>query len=209
MTDDELSDEDLQQPAHKLSDSERLFAAFRQRHIRLRLHGTKLPSKYTVSLRLPSNNDRAAQPKRPKHKRRRLDPAQAAAKNAERQTDDSDSETREDSTSPQQDEGEDEAAIASETEESATIRANNAYTGANNTIGSVHQRHWFLTLDRKSSGFRKSSSTGRWEGPWEPFFVRGRDVERSVVTGRTADEVMAGEGVEKFVGRKMWRPILE
>lgn len=44
---------------------------------------------------------------------------------------------------------------------------------------------------------------------FETFFVRGRDVERSVVTGRTADEVMADEGVEGFVGRKGWRAVLE
>ena len=44
---------------------------------------------------------------------------------------------------------------------------------------------------------------------FEAFFVRGRDVERSVVTGRTADEVMVDEGVEGFVGRKGWRAVLE
>jgi len=101
------------------------------------------------------------------------------------------------------------AGIASEGEDDdATIRANNAYPGASNTIGSVHQRNWFLTLDRKNSGFHKGHH-GRWVGEWEPFFVRGRDVESSVVTGRLADDVMRDEGVEKFVGRKMWRPILK
>jgi len=103
------------------------------------------------------------------------------------------------------------AALASEGEnegEDATIRANNAYPGATNTIRSIHQRHWFLSLDRKNSGFRKRRN-GRWEGGWESFFVKGRDEERSVVTGRLADDVMSDEGVERFVGRKMWRPILE
>lgn len=104
------------------------------------------------------------------------------------------------------------AAIASDNEEDASIRANNAYPGANNTIGSVHQRYWFVTLDKKNSGFKRSRSEpeeGKWIGGFEPLFVMGRDHERSVVTGRSADDVMEDEGVEKFVGRKMWRPILE
>ena len=113
--------------------------------------------------------------------------------------------------------GENRAADASDNDEDATIRANNAYPGAENIIGSIHQRNWLMTLDRKNSGFHKASGGseasaghgGRWVGRWEPFFVRGRDVERSVVTGRNADEVMEDEGVERFVGRKMWRPILE
>ena len=212
MTDDELSDEDTRQNAFELSHRERLFAAFQQRHIRLRLHGTKLPPNYTVSLRLPSKNDRSAQPRKPKRKRRRLDPAKTQ-NGSEPQTD-SDSDSAEaiaDNRRNEPIEGDDEdaAALASEDDEDATIRANNAYTGATNTINSVHQRHWFLTLDRRNSGFRKSSSNVRWEGPWEPFFVRGRDVEASIVTGRNADEVMADEGVSAFRGRKMWRPILE
>jgi len=104
--------------------------------------------------------------------------------------------------------------MASEVEDKdAAIRSNNAYPGSSNTIGSVHQRKWFLTLDRKHSGFHKArqgSNQERWVGGWgEPFFVRGRDFERSVVTGRSADEVMSDEGVQGFVGRKMWRPIME
>ena len=103
------------------------------------------------------------------------------------------------------------------------IRANNAYTGATNSIGSVHQRHWYLILDRSASGFVKARSgpnRGRWvpreekdaEGEpsgFDTFFVQGPEVERSVVTGRLSSEVMADEGVEKFRPRKMWRPIME
>lgn len=44
---------------------------------------------------------------------------------------------------------------------------------------------------------------------FEPFFVLGREVERSIVTGRTAGEVMADEGVEGFVERKGWRGVVE
>jgi len=112
------------------------------------------------------------------------------------------------------------AALASDGEAAADqdeqIRRNNAYPGATNTIGSIHQRQWFLSLDRVSSGFvreagrwvRKTSDDGMLEG-FETFFVRGRDVERSVVTGRLAEDVMADEGVKGYMGRKMWRPITE
>lgn len=115
------------------------------------------------------------------------------------------------------------AAAASDGEgEDETIRLTNAYPGATNTIGSIHQRHWFLTLDRLSSGFVKASSgpdKGRWvrnadadEGAargFGTFYVRGREHERSLITGRLAQDVMDDEGVVMFMGRKMWRPITE
>lgn len=215
MTDDEASENEDIPSGNSEVHSERLFNAFRSRHIKLRLRGTKLPKNYVVSLRLPSANDRSAQPRKPKHKRRRTDPAQNLAK-ANASLSDSESDTTS-TLEPADgestlDEGDLAVAEASEDEEDATIRANNAYTGSLNTIGSVHQRHWFLTLDRTASGFRKArrgSDAGRWVGEWAPFYVMGRDHEASVITGRTADEVMADEGVEKFVGRKMWRPIVE
>ncbi len=104
------------------------------------------------------------------------------------------------------------AAVASDDDEDAAIRANNAYSGAHNSIGSIHQRNWFLTLDRRNSGFRKARGgpdEGRWVGNWSAFFVRGRDHERSIVTGRSADQVMEDANVARFIGRKMWRAILE
>jgi len=39
--------------------------------------------------------------------------------------------------------------------------------------------------------------------------VRGAEVERSVVTGRTSGEILRDEGVEGFRARKMWRAVLE
>lgn len=146
-----------------------------------------------------------------------MDPTKAAPLSKRRTPADSETESDEpdDTQSETASAADIDVALASDDEEDedAVIRANNAYTGASNTIGSVHQRHWFLTLDRKLSGFHKARSgpdEGRWTGGWgEPFFVQGRDVERSVVTGRSADDVMEDEGVEKFVGRKMWRPIME
>lgn len=109
-------------------------------------------------------------------------------------------------------------------QEDEEVRLTNAYPGATNSIGSIHQRRWYLSMDRYASGFYPLRVEDRSEGgkrKWtrrreanrilgfEPFFVMGRGLERSVVTGRTADEVMADEGVENFVGRKGWRPVTE
>lgn len=104
---------------------------------------------------------------------------------------------------------------ASDDEEDARMRGDNAYPGATNSIGSVHQRRWYLSLDKRNSGFVKAGGDGIWRrgdgdvGGFEAFFVRGPEVERSLVTGRLSEEVMKDEGVEGFVARKMWRPVLE
>lgn len=105
-------------------------------------------------------------------------------------------------------------------QEDEEVRLTNAYPGATNTIGSIHQRRWYLSMDRYASGFGPCYSKGgtkvwtrRSEGQrlqgFEPFFVMGRELERSVVTGRTADELMGDEEVQDFVGRKGWRPVTE
>lgn len=223
-TDDELSDADSDVEVNTQTNSEMLCAGFQERHLRLRLHGTRLPKGYTISLRLPSANDRNTQPRKPLRKRRRLEPSKISRRVP--QSTDSENESEpltttvpgvgipqpEDDNSNTSTEAK-EAALASEAEdEDAVIRSNNAYTGATNTIGSIHQRHWFLTLDRVNTGFHKSRSgpdRGRWIGGSEHFVVRGREVERSVVSGRSADEVMADADIKAFQGRKMWRPITE
>lgn len=220
-TDDELSDTGTENEEKPLTESEKLFAGFRSRHLRLRLHGAKLPEGYTIGLRLPSANDRKEQPRKPRRKRRKVDPAKAKRAGAPASTDsenDSEPNTAGSGIAPPEETNDiadtemQDAGAASETEnEDAAIRSNNAYTGANNTIGSVHQRHWFLSLDRKNSRYQKARSApdeGRWVGKGA-FHVLGRDVERSVVSGRSADEVMADEGVAMFQGRKMWRAITE
>lgn len=129
-----------------------------------------------------------------------------------------------------------------EEEEDEITRKTNAYPGAKNTIGSVYQRRWFLSMDRVASGFqsttdrqgekrwvkseehedggKKDRKRARREGgkdeigngrvaEEEGFIVRGRDIERSILTGRNADEVMRDEDVEGFVGRKGWRAVVE
>jgi len=112
-------------------------------------------------------------------------------------------------------------------EEDERTRRTNAYPGAENSVGSIYQRRWFLSMDRVRSGYSavtdpEGSRTWRrvcaddnngreGGGPIEDggFVVLGRDVERSIVTGRTAEEVMRDEGVEGFVGRKGWRAVVE
>jgi hypothetical protein len=62
-----------------------------------------------------------------------------------------------------------------------------------------------VTLDRQYSGFHKARGgpdAGRWVGESDAFYVLGRNHERSVVTGRLADDVMKDERVERFVGRQ-------
>lgn len=105
------------------------------------------------------------------------------------------------------------------------IQRNNAYPGSSNTIGSIHQRRWYLSLDRENSGFEPKidydensrSRKKRWirrlhdkQGTcgFEPFYVRGPDVERSVVTGRLGSDVLHDESVEDFLPRKGWRAVL-
>ena len=105
-------------------------------------------------------------------------------------------------------------------QEDEEVQRTNAYPGATNIINSVHQRTWYLSMDRHASGFvatveerGKRTWTRRREGGilhgFEPFFVLGRDMERSVVTGRLSGEIMKDEGVEGYVGRKGWRAVVE
>lgn len=228
----ESSDTSVQNRGSEPSDSEKLDQAFRRRHIRLRLHGTRLPKGYTIALRLPSANDTSNDaPKRPSHKRRKRDKPEQNS-HAEIATTDEEAEpsipketsgAKRKTKKPEPGEIDevDDALRASGDEEDDIIRINNAYPGANNTIGSKHQRRWFLSLDKQNSGFIQSAETGRWnqtppteEGDegyrgWNAFFVRGREHERSVVTGRLAAEVMEDENVKMYHGRKMWQPIME
>ncbi|KAK4694886.1 hypothetical protein P7C71_g2767, partial [Lecanoromycetidae sp. Uapishka_2] len=227
-TDDDLSDEPDEGLglSSKMSDSEKLHIAFQNRRIRIRLHGSHLPTGYTLSIRLLASENRHEQPAKPSRKRRRKAPTAQPSQ----------------ITPPTSDLDEDEAvpdahpttmdpsASALEREiaeqEDEEVRRTNAYSGANNSIGSIYQRRWYCSMDRYASGFEpkqrgngSKSKGGRreWERRsenghllgFEPFFVMGREVERSIVTGRTADEVMSDEGVEGFVGRKGWRAVTE
>ena len=105
-----------------------------------------------------------------------------------------------------------------ETPSALSIRQQNAYPGALNTINSIHQRKWFLSLDRSACGFRPTSefAFGRrvWErgddeSGFETFYVQGRDVERSILTGRLAADVARDEGLMGYKPRGGWKGITD
>lgn len=196
-----------------------------QRKIRIRLHGSRLPPGYTLSIRLLTSENRHEQPAKPSRKRRRK--ASASKRIAQDTPPTSDLDDGEEVVESHN-KSMDGSISALEREiaelEDEEVRLTNAYPGATNNIGSIHQRRWYLSMDRYASGFHplqigdrskggRRIWTRRREGEkllgFEPFFVMGREVERSVVTGRTADEVMADEGVQGFLGRKGWKPVTE
>jgi hypothetical protein len=190
----------------------KLIQAFQSRYIRLRLHGTRLPKNYTVTLRLPSNNDFGG-PRSPHHiqRRRRRSTKPPGRRKSTYNAADSDSEgAANDEQEVQEQEEEEEQNLDTDTDEDLSTRLSNAYPGSDNSIGSIHQRKWFLMLDRRNSGFVSTGKTasGMWErdgeAGFEAFHVRGRDFERSVVTGRLARDVESDEGVEGYVGRGGW-----
>lgn len=119
--------------------------------------------------------------------------------------------------------------------EDEEVRKLNAYPGAINSIGSIHQRRWYLSLDRRACGFKCTKRNGRkvWEAADAtetskletmdeqqenlleasrlsyPFYVRGADEERSVVTARTGGDILLDEEVIDFIPRKGWLPVLK
>ncbi|KAI1647725.1 DNA polymerase ligase-domain-containing protein [Daldinia loculata] len=239
------SDEEEESP--ELTEQEKFRQAFQTRKIRIRLNGTRLPRNYVLNLRLTKEEDvagRAKSTRTPTRRRGRRSPAQGRGsirgkgkgKAVEPETSsDSDpggepagSEELEIVNAPAE-EADLEAVSAMEREirelEDEQVRRTNAYTGAENSIGSVHQRRWYLSLDREACGFVKHRRAGRvvWEAKdvekgeavddyrnrlMFPFYVRGAEVERSVVTGRTSVDVLKDEGVIGHVGRKGWQPVL-
>ena len=176
-----------------------------------------------MSIRLLTSENRHEQPAKSSRKRRRKTSTVQCLTQQTPPTSDLDEEVPEHHNNAM-----DETVSALEREiaelEDEEVRLRNAYLGATNNIGSIHQRRWYLSMDRYASGFcplpienrslgGKRVWTRRREGEtllgFEPFFVMGRELERSVVTGRTADEVMADEGVQGFKGRNGWRPVTE
>ncbi|KAG2420817.1 hypothetical protein HFD88_000431 [Aspergillus terreus] len=232
-TDDSRSDisSDVSAALDDRTDSEKLRHAFHNRKIRLRLHGTRLPPNYTIILRLDKSTQFRNQPATPR-KRRRRNITSRPPKPPSTSSDSSSPppSTRSASRPASHSDIPHEASEAPTAEHSDAedevdyqIRANNAYPGSTNSIGSIHQRRWFITLDRLNSGFTSVPGTGPAGRRWirktdpktgdmvgfEPFYVRGPEVERSVVTGRLGREVLEDEGVEGFVPRRGWRAVLE
>ncbi|KAG5950184.1 hypothetical protein E4U53_005408 [Claviceps sorghi] len=223
-----------------------LARAFSSRKIRIRLHGSKLPGNYVLNLRLTRVDDEKGRAKNARGPTRK--------RNSRRRRDQESSSARDDSSDVQQnrdDDDDDEKNLVpkerddsggiSSTErelrelEDAEVSRTNAYPGATNSIGSIHQRKWYLSLDRTASGFvPRRAKTGKviWTSAADadedtkragihqdddrkrmqrlsfPFYVRGVECERSVVTGRRGDDVLRDETVDGFIHRKGWRPVL-
>ncbi|KAI0839147.1 DNA polymerase ligase-domain-containing protein [Hypoxylon sp. FL0890] len=250
-TNSQSEDEDS---SPELTEQEKLHRAFQARKIRIQLNGTRLPHNYVLNLRLTKDEDIAGRVKSrrtPTRRRRRGGSARGRGATRGRGRGrgkaagpETSSDSDLDGGAADDDESEIVNAPAEEADldgvsamereirelEDEQVRRTNAYTGATNSIGSVHQRRWYLSLDREACGFVKRRRAGRvvWEPQPElhgketgqedgagggnrlafPFYVRGVEVERSVVTGRTGAEVLKDEGVEGYVRRKGWRPIL-
>lgn len=221
------------------TEQQNLARAFKRGKVKLRLHGTRLPVGYTLSLRLSKEHKhRVEQPKKPSRRRRRVNPTAAMPVADEEDSERPSSQEKLYKPPPlkrglsslsriasppptprmkqaEVDKRDDAtmAAVASD-DENETVRANNAYPGATNDIGSIHQRKWYVSIDRTACGFKKcteKSVTGglktAWIGGFDRFIVGGRDTERSIVTGRLACQILEDEGVVSYVPRGLWRPI--
>ncbi|OQU94780.1 hypothetical protein CLAIMM_01081 [Cladophialophora immunda] len=319
---DRDSDSDFPSKGKAESEPLKLHRAFQNRKIKLRLHGTRLPRNYTLSLRLTHDNNRIVQPDAPAFKRRKRNnqnsTGQARSKRQPERSDTTDSdrpnspgdEMSSDSDldhrsarrspklprsvsslmrtaspprprrsnsatldpyheptpiprTPHSVHGDDDKEDTPPTlrhhhaskpdagrnlDDEASIRRTNAYPGATNSINSIHQRRWFLSLDRAACGFHPTtqSAFGRkvWERPrlrlslsssaagakagcdddddddgggggedtlcgFPAFHVLGRDVEVSVLTGRTAADVARDEGLVGYKPRGGWRGVVE
>lgn len=101
-------------------------------------------------------------------------------------------------------------------EDGARVRETNTYAGASDSVGGVCQRRWYLSEDRRASGLVRGWESGvqRWHIVAQsemldsrldsasqalhrlnyPFFVRGPEIEFSVVTGRTTGQPGYSEG---------------
>lgn len=223
-----------------LTQQEKLHQAFQTRKIRIRLNGTRLPKNYVLNLRLTKDEDvagRAKSGRTPKTRRRRGG-SKALSRKPEPTTSSSESEIVGKTGEVNDDDDEtvnapvgqyQEGVSAMEREirelEDEQVRKTNAYTGATNSIGSMHQRKWFLSMDREACGFLRQRKGNKvfWERDKEeypigdndqegrltfPFYVRGIEVETSIITGRHGADVLRDEGVGDFVRRKGWQAVL-
>ncbi|EHK25334.1 uncharacterized protein TRIVIDRAFT_135496, partial [Trichoderma virens Gv29-8] len=217
-----------------------LHAAFQDRKIRLRLHGAKLPDPYVINLRLTKSEDaagrsRGLQRRATGTRRRRGRTIRVQPQERETSPSSSSSEACDDGHDLDEGEPQNEATDDPPLSEQqdAQVRLTNAYHGAENTIGSIYQRRWYLSLDRRACGFIEKRRRGRsslWElppaespptaddpsgsepGPSQlsfPFYVRGPQFEQSVVTGRRGEDILRDEGVTTFVPRKGWTPVMK
>ena len=200
-----------------------------------------MPKNYTITLRiLPNELHRDTQPPAPSRKRKRSSHSSKPVEQVTPPTSDIDDAGNDEydrltdsnrhgisgaknQVSAREEEAREQAVVEE-------VHRTNAYPGSRNSINSIHQRRWLLSLDPVASGFvpdpgepsggndvggkggrrrwirKRDEGTGELMG-FEPFHVLGREVERSIVTGRLAGDVLRDEGVEGFVARRGWTGI--
>lgn len=221
-----------------------LETAFNSRKIRLRLHGSKLPDPYVLNLRLTKAEDAsgrstARMSSRKPRRRPRPEPAPPETSSSDAGEEEKDDEKHVVPPGQEADPAANVSALDRELREleDDQVRRLNAYPGADNSIGSIYQRRWYLSLERPSCGLKASRHRGRllWGLPDEqgssagsrhdsaapgrdgrpepsrlsfPFYVRGPDHETSVVTGRRGQDILRDERVTSFVRRQGWTPVL-
>ncbi|KAL3474640.1 DNA polymerase ligase-domain-containing protein [Aspergillus californicus] len=236
-----------------LTESEKLHKAFQNHKIHLRLHGTRLPKNYTVFLHRDKSDSRgpatrASLLSMPRKRKRRRKPIQMALSSTSESDTDGDADSTAISSSAlstpntgsreqkrkkgglnynhdhDHEHSDADPGINTDTDIDFQIRLHNAYPGSVNDIGSIHQRRWFVILDRAACGFvpvtekdpdgdkkkrwiRDRDKSGALLG-FDPFYVRGPEIERSVLTARLGGDVLRDEGVTGFIGRKGWRGVL-
>lgn len=198
-------------------ENEKLVEAFGKRKIRIRFHGARLPRGYTLNMCVAPDSKHTPEPRPGSKKRKRINPAVVKSpEETASEGDESDAAMSISDVVWDSEAADKQERRAKDDEQNRRV---NAYSGAENSVGSVYQRKWYLSLDRHGSGFYKASrEVAVWERKegeggardgFEPFFVKGIEKERSVVTGRRAEDVLRDAGVVGFVRRKGWRPIVE
>ncbi|KAF4437303.1 abc1 containing protein [Fusarium austroafricanum] len=207
-----------------------LHTAFQNRKIRIQLHGSRLPDPYVLNLRLTNSEDLAGRVRSGgTHRKRQGRGVRTQARPETSEEDEVENNESEYVLANVDTDINTDNLSAVEHEirelENEEVSRTNAYPGASNTIGSVHQRRWYLSLDRPACGFIEKKTKGRsvWEleNPEKtenkrpengrlsyPFYVRGADHERSVVTGRLGADILKDEGVNKLIQRRGWKPVL-
>ncbi|KAL6712456.1 hypothetical protein ACN47E_000333 [Coniothyrium glycines] len=212
--DEPVSDENANpnHPSRTKHENEKLITAFQTRYIRLRLHGTRLPQEYTIILRLPSNETIRPRTTRRKPRHKSHPPVRTTSASHSEDEHAAQPPPPPPEAHPAAANNNNNNNLDTDSDEDAQTRQSNAYRGATNDIGSIHQRHWFLQLDRQHSGLCFDATQGKWVASgagtgFEAFTVRGREHERSVVTGRLARDVERDEGVEGYAGRGGWTGI--
>ncbi|KAF9875676.1 DnaJ domain-containing protein [Colletotrichum karsti] len=152
-----------------MTEQEKLARAFRERKIRVRLHGSKLPRGYVLNLRLTRGEDAEGRRRSEKllagparKRRRRKGEGAGVKKDIVVETSSEEDEDADDDLVPDAETGAATETNVTDVErelrelEDETVRMTNAYKGAENSVGSVHQRRWYMSLDREASGDRES-----------------------------------------------------